>query len=60
MLHKIKKISKDIYKDIILTKQILFISCAKHIIENELIKDNNEILQLFEVLRKLIMTKNKI
>ena len=46
--------AKDIYKDIILTKNKFYSYLAlNNIIENELIRDNNEILQLFEVLEKI-------
>lgn len=46
--------AKDIYKDIILKKNKFYSYLAlNNIIENELIEDNNQILQLFEVLEKI-------
>jgi len=55
-----KEKSKDIYKDIIFKKNKFYSYLSlNNIIENKLIKNNDEILELFEVLEKIDKDKEQ-
>jgi len=54
-----KEKSKNIYKDIILSKNEFYSSLAlNNIIDNDLEKDNEEVLKLFKILENIKMNKD--